>query len=225
LTKQRSATILSGAARKPPLDFCAALRSRQGRKVSVTAQNKENLASLATRSLGDLERVFARLAPGAEAGLVDAIVVAKRIAIYGAGREGLQMDGFAMRLFHLGCDVHVVGDMTVPPLGAGDLLFVSSGPGASNIGDALIAVARQAGAKIAVVTAQPQARTPSKADVVFHIPAQTMANDQSGALSVLPMGSLFETAQMVLFEIIVLALRDRLGESAETMRKRHTNLE
>ena len=188
-------------------------------------QSKESLASLATRALGDLEKVFARLEPGVEAGLVDAIVAAKRIAIYGAGREGLQMDGFAMRLFHLGLDVHVIGDMTVPPLGAGDLLFVSSGPGASNIGDALIAVACEAGAKIAVVTAQPRARTPSKADVVFHIPAQTMANDQSGALSVLPMGSLFETAQMVLFEIIVLALRDRLGETPQTMRARHTNLE
>jgi 6-phospho-3-hexuloisomerase len=191
----------------------------------VTALDRESLSSLATRALGDLEKVFARLAPGAEGALVDAIVAARRIAIYGAGREGLQMDGFAMRLFHLGLDVHVVGDMTVPPLGAGDLLFVSSGPGASNIGDALIEVAREAGARIAVVTAQPQARTPSKADVVFHIPAQTMADDQGGALSVLPMGSLFETAQMVLFEIIVLALRERLGESAESMRQRHTNLE
>ena len=179
----------------------------------MTDQNKESLSSLATRALGDLAKVFARLEPGAERPLVDAIVAAKRIAIYGAGREGLQMDGFAMRLAHLGRDVHVVGDMTVPPLGVGDLLFVSSGPGASNIGDALIAVAREAGAKVAVVTAQPGARTPAKADVVFHIPAQTMANDQSGELSVLPMGSLFETAQMVLFEIIILALRDRLGRN------------
>jgi D-arabinose 5-phosphate isomerase GutQ len=38
-------------------------------------------------------------------------------------------------------------------------------------------------------------------------------------------GSLFETAQMVLFELVVLALRDRLGETSESMRKRHTNLE
>jgi 6-phospho-3-hexuloisomerase len=30
---------------------------------------------------------------------------------------------------------------------------------------------------------------------------------------------------MVLFEIIVLKLRDRLGETAETMRARHTNME
>jgi 6-phospho-3-hexuloisomerase len=135
------------------------------------------------------------------------------------------MDGLAMRLFHLGLDVCVVGDMNAPPLGPGDLLLVSCGPGASNIGDALISVAREAGAKIAVVTAQPGGRTPLRADVVFHIPAQTMADDRGGEVSVLPMGSLFETAQMVLFEIIVLALRERLGESAETMRARHTNLE
>ena len=187
--------------------------------------DKESLASLATRALGDLAKVFAELAPGAEDPFVDALLAAKRIAVYGCGREGLQMKGFAMRLFHLGLDVHVVGDMTVPPLGPGDLLFVSSGPGALNTGDALIAVAREAGAKIAVVTAQPDGRTSVRADVRFYIPAQTMANDQSGALSVLPMGSLFETAQMVLFEIIVLTLRERLGETAETMRARHTNLE
>jgi 6-phospho-3-hexuloisomerase len=191
----------------------------------MTAQDKESLAALATRALGDLAKVFAALAPGAENALIEAILAAKRIAVYGCGREGLQMKGFAMRLFHLGLDVHVVADMTVPPLGPGDLLFVSSGPGALNTGDALIAVAKEAGAKIAVVTAQPNGRTSARADVIFHIPAQTMANDRAGALSVLPMGSLFETAQMVLFEILVLTLRGRLGETAETMRARHTNLE
>jgi 6-phospho-3-hexuloisomerase len=191
----------------------------------MSAETRDNLAALATRALGDLAKVFQRLPPGAEDALLDAIVAARRIAIYGAGREGLQMDGLAMRLFHLGLDVHVVGDMTVPPLGKGDLLLVSCGPGASNIGDALISVAREAGARIAVVTAQPGGRTPLRADVVFAIPAQTMADDRGGEVSVLPMGSLFETAQMVLFEIIVLALRERLGESAETMRARHTNLE
>jgi 6-phospho-3-hexuloisomerase len=184
-----------------------------------------SLSTLAIRALGDLSKVFDRLPPGAEDGLVEAIVAAKRIAIYGAGREGLQMDGFAMRLFHMGREVHLVGDMTTPPVGSGDLLIVSSGPGASNIGDALIQVARGAGAKVAVVTAQPKGRTPASADVVFHIPAQTMADDQGAGVSVLPMGSLFETAQMILFEIIILKLRVRLGETAETMRARHTNLE
>jgi 6-phospho-3-hexuloisomerase len=39
------------------------------------------------------------------------------------------------------------------------------------------------------------------------------------------MGSLFEGAQFLVFELLVLALRDRLGEPAERMRARHTNLE
>ena len=185
----------------------------------------ETIADLSLRALDDLAAVVRGLPADAADALIDALAGAKRIAIYGAGREGLQMRGFAMRLFHLGLDVHVVADMTVPPLGAGDLLFVSSGPGASNIGDALMRVAKEAGARTAVVTAQPEGRTPKAADIVFTIPAQTMANDRGGAVSVLPMGSLFETAQMLVFEIVVLKLRDHLGETAETMRARHTNLE
>jgi 6-phospho-3-hexuloisomerase len=183
------------------------------------------LADLAARALGDLSAVFKRLPADAADPLIESILAAKRIAIYGAGREGLQMRGFAMRLFHLGLDVHIVGDMTTPPLGAGDLLFVSAGPGASNIGDALIDVAHEAGARVAVVSSQADGRTVKRADVAFLIPAQTMASDQGGGVSVLPMGSLFETAQMLLFEIVVLNLRDRLGETPATMRARHTNLE
>lgn len=191
----------------------------------MTEVKSDSLPNLALRALDDLAKAFVRLPPDAADAFIEAIVGAKRIAIYGAGREGLQMDGFAMRLFHMGLDVHLVGDMTTPPVGTGDLLIVSSGPGASNIGDALIRVARKAGAKVAVVTAQPKGRTPSLADVIFYIPAQTMADDQGGGVSVLPMGSLFETAQMILFEIVVLMLRSKLGETAETMRARHTNLE
>jgi 6-phospho-3-hexuloisomerase len=194
-------------------------------RVRVPAQTKVSLASVASRALDDLSAVFRRLAPGAEAGLVDAIAAARRIALYGGGREGLQIQGFAMRLCHLGLDAHVVGEMTAPPVGPGDLFVVSSGSGVSPIGDALIEVAREAGATIAVVTAQPRGRTPARADVVFHIPAQTMAEDHGGEMLALPAGSLFETAQMMLFEIIVVALRERLDETAETMRRRRANLE
>jgi 6-phospho-3-hexuloisomerase len=52
-----------------------------------------------------------------------------------------------------------------------------------------------------------------------------MADDQGQGVSILPMGSLFETAEMLIFEMMVLKLRDRLGENAESMRRRHTNLE
>ncbi|WP_062228745.1 6-phospho-3-hexuloisomerase [Aureimonas frigidaquae] len=150
---------------------------------------------------------------------------ARHICVYAGGREGLQLKGFAMRLFHLGRSVSVVGDMTTPALGQGDVFLVVCGPGEISTSIALIGVAKAAGAQILVVTAQPSGRVPQMADLVVTIPAQTMADDQGEGVSVLPMGSLFEGALFVLFEVMVLKLKDSLAISAEAMRANHTNME
>ena len=136
------------------------------------------------------------------------------------------MRGFAMRMFHLGMPVGVVGDMTMPPLGAGDVFFVSSGPGETTTVLTLMKVAREAGATVVLVTAEPQGSAAGLADVTLLIPAQTMASDQGAAkTSVLPMGSAFEGAMFVLFEVMVLKLKELLGASPDAMRARHTNME
>ena len=56
------------------------------------------------------------------------IADAGRIMLYGCGREGLQIQGFAMRLHHLGKLVSMQGDMAAPPMMPGDLFIVSAGP-------------------------------------------------------------------------------------------------
>jgi 6-phospho-3-hexuloisomerase len=137
----------------------------------------------------------------------------------------LQMRGLAMRLFHLGRDATVWGDMSMPAVGRNDLLIVSAGPGDLATARVLVCRARKAGARTALITAQPEAPLAEHVDVVTVVPAQTMADDRVANSSILPMGSLFETAQMVFFEMVVLKLRPLLHESAETMRARHTNLE
>jgi 6-phospho-3-hexuloisomerase len=180
---------------------------------------------MGVRALADLSAALDNVQEADIEGFITAIANAKRVALHGLGREGLQMRGLAMRLFHLGIDAHVVGDMTAPPVGPGDLLIVSAGPGDFTTIEALMNIAKKAGAKAAVITAQASRGAARRADVVLHIPAQTMANDQAGRLSVLPMGSLFEVAMMLVFELVVLKLRDRLGETPESMRARHTNLE
>jgi len=157
--------------------------------------------------------------------MVKPILAAKRIALYGVGREGLMMKSLAMRLFHLGLDAHVIGDMTTPPIGAGDLLIVSAGPGDFSTVSALIGVSKSAGAATMCVTATPDGPAPQAADHVVHLTAQTMANDQVGASSVLPMGSLYEAVQFLFFEMVVLQLRDDMGLEPEDMRANHTNLE
>jgi 6-phospho-3-hexuloisomerase len=184
-----------------------------------------DIGAKATREIAD---VLSRIGAREVADAVEMIAGARRIALYGVGREGLMIKGLAMRLFHLGLDAHVVGDMSTPPLGSGDLLIVSAGPGHFSTVSALLGVARQAGARTLCVTAQANGESARAADAILLLPAQTMADDMPArgeAASVLPMGSLYEGVQYVAFELLVLALREKLGETAETMRARHTNLE
>src|SRR5438874_9964468 len=184
-----------------------------------------DIQAMAFQALKDLERVFAALSRDTGERLCAELEAARRIACYGVGREGLMMKALCMRLMHLGLDAHVVGDMTTPPLGAGDLLVASAGPGRFSTVLALLGVAREAGARTVVVTAQPDGEAPRQADVVIELPAQTMADDSGPSTSVLPMGSLYEAVQLIFFDVVSLRLRERLGQGAEEMRARHTNLE
>jgi len=180
----------------------------------------------AQTALDELGGVISRIDPAAVEKACETIAAAGRIVLYGCGREGLQMRGFAMRLHHLGRDVGVQGEMATPPVGPGDLFIASAGPGELATVTALMRVAREAGAEVLFLTAEPDTPVAGLATDVLVIPAQTMARDQGPeATSVLPMGSVYEGALFVLFEIIVLDLRDRLGETPESMRARHTNLE
>lgn len=184
------------------------------------------MADLYHTALSELGGVFDRLEDGAVDKVISMIADAKNIVVFGGGRERLQIMGFAMRLHHMGLQASVEGDMTTPPVRQGDLFIVTVGPGEISTALALLGVARDAGATIVVITAQPQGRAAQYADFVLTLPAQTMANDQGGGkTSVLPMGSLYEGALFVLFEVMILKLREKLGIDPETMRANHTNLE
>lgn len=180
--------------------------------------------------LGD--RILEELRPGLSDAVLEQIAPLSallsethRIACYGVGREGLIMKALAMRLYHLGLDAHVVGDMTTPALRPGDSLFVSAGPGMFSTVQALCGVAKEVGAQVICVTAEPEGAVPREADHSFVLPSQTMANDQGNPQSILPMGSLYEAMMFLFFEVLVLDLRARLEISPEAMRARHTNLE
>ena len=116
--------------------------------------------------------------------------------------------------------------MTTPPIGPGDLFLVSDGPGRLSTVRSLTDVSRAAGAKVVLFTAEPHTPIATKSDHTLNIPAQTMARDQgTAASSLLPMGSLYEGALFLLFEVMVLRLREMTNTSAADMRARHTNLE
>jgi 6-phospho-3-hexuloisomerase len=177
------------------------------------------------QALEELGAVLDKLDDAAVDRAVATIAATRHVSVYAGGREGLQIRGFAMRLFHLGRSVSVVGDMTTPAIGQGDLFLVACGPGEISTAVALVGVAKKAGAKVLVITAQPDGRVPKMADEVLVLPAQTMADDQGPGVSILPMGSVFEGGLFLLFEVMVLKLKARLDVSAEAMRANHTNLE
>jgi 6-phospho-3-hexuloisomerase len=183
------------------------------------------MTSLYQAALADLSAVFDRIDDAAVDEAVGDIAAAGRVALYGCGREGLQVRGFCMRLYHLGLRVAMVGDMTAFPVGPGDLLLVTVGPGYVSTASALVQVAKAAGARTLVVTAQPGGSTSRLADARLVVPAQTMADDLGEKVSVLPMGSVMEGALFILFEVMLLKLRDKLGVTPAAMRARHANLE
>ena len=71
-------------------------------------------------------------------------------------------------------------------------------------------VAKSASARIFCLTVQTESRKAALADYVLKIPAQTMADDLGDKkTSVRPVGSLFEEALFVLYEVMVLKLKEK----------------
>ncbi len=188
--------------------------------IALLTTASDNGAELA---LGELAKVLADCGAAVDL-LCEEILGADRVFLYGVGREGLMVRALCMRLAHLGIAAHMVGDMTTPAVGDSDLLLLSAGPGRFETVAALQQIATGAGARTLVITAQPVGDVPKVADAVIHLPAQTMADDLS-APGALPMGSAFEIAQLIVFDLASIRLRESTGQTPEQMRDRHTNLE
>jgi 6-phospho-3-hexuloisomerase len=175
--------------------------------------------------IGELESVFLKIKDDDIVALSEEIAIANRVFIYGLGRERLMLQAFAMRLMHLGVQVHMVGDVTTPGVAEGDLFLTSSGTGYLSTVEALLKIVNKTGARVAFMTANPEEPLPRMADLIIPIPAQTMKDKMTERKSLQPMGALFEQAQLLMLELIVILLKEKLAQSEKDMETRHTNLE
>ncbi|MDN3445453.1 6-phospho-3-hexuloisomerase [Microbacterium sp. APC 3901] len=156
--------------------------------------------------------------------LADLVDDSRRVFVLGAGRSGLALRMTAMRLMHLGLDVHVVGDTTTPAIAAGDLLLTASGSGTT---ESIVRAAERAsaiGARIGAITTAETSPLSELADVVVRVPAAQKL-DRSADASQQYAGSLFEQAVVVIGDGIFHALWQREGTSADDLWPRHANLE
>ncbi|KAK9060891.1 hypothetical protein SSX86_018071 [Deinandra increscens subsp. villosa] len=197
--------------------------------------SSDSMSVLATRICNQINSVFTKsavLGPSPLQITVDEIASAAarggKVFVYGVGREGLMMKALCMRLAHLGLSAHCVGDMTTPPISSSDLLIASAGPGGFSTVDAICGVAKSNGGRVLVLTAHPESGSSVRyASVVAYVAAQTMADDDGveAPSLLLPMGSVYEGALFVLFEMVVFKLVSVLGQTPDEIRSRHTNLE
>lgn len=147
-----------------------------------------------------------------------------RVFVAGAGRSGLVLRMAAMRLMHLGMNVHVAGDTTTPAIGPDDLLLVASGSGTTSGVVKSAETAAKVGARIAAFTTNPDSPLAGLADAVVVIPA-AQKTDHGSSVSRQYAGSLFEQVLFLATEAVFQSLWETTDEPAEKLWLRHANLE
>jgi len=149
--------------------------------------------------------------------LCQAILAAKRVFVTGQGRSGYVARAFAMRLMHLGLDARFTGGVTTPPIRIDDLLVALSCSGERHVTCSYLETAKEAGAGSVVLTSHRGA-TAARLSAFTVILGEHVQTQQVG-------GSLFEQTALLYLEAVVASLKDRLGETNDSMMARHANLE
>ncbi len=140
----------------------------------------------------------------------------RRWWVSGQGRSRLVGSMIAMRLMHVGFEVHMTGEVTAPSIGVGDSLLMLSASGETPVSVHLARRAAEAGAQVLAVSTHDDSSLAALAYAVVVIPAHD--SKQFG-------GSLFEQASLLLLDAMILAITRDDPDAYATMSQRHTNLE
>ncbi|NLU27404.1 MAG: SIS domain-containing protein [Hungateiclostridium thermocellum] len=173
------------------------------------------------------EQVFEKVDQAGLGELIDTVKKYNRVFLIGVGREGLATRSFAMRLMHMGKEVHWIWDDTTPNIGLGDLVIATLGDGQIGHINYVCERAKEAGGFIYVVTGSPSGKTAKNlADKVLFLPAAVYRGTDEVVPSIQPMGNLFEQCLWILFDMIIMMIVDETPElSFEKMSARHRNIE
>ncbi len=156
---------------------------------------------------------------------IKAILEARRVFFTGMGRSGYVLRCVAQRFFHVGIDVHFVGDVNEPPIKRGDLLVVASASGEKAVPVCLARLAKKRGTKVACVGANPSSRLARLAGLFVQIPAPIKGKIKGRPESSQFIGSLFEQCLLVFGDTITLMIAKKKGVGPKALEKRHANLE
>lgn len=185
-----------------------------------------NLHTTLNQILAELNKTLSQVSNEDADLLAEAILTTNRVFVAGVGRSGLIVRGFAMRLTHMGFNVHIVGDATTPAITSNDLLIIGSGSGSTASLRVITEKARVVSSKIALVSTLNNSPIAQMADIVLVLSAPTLnRNKDTEFTSVQPMGSLFEQSMLLTFDALIVILMAKTGINNDAMFARHANLE
>ncbi|MCI7802036.1 MAG: 6-phospho-3-hexuloisomerase [Floccifex porci] len=176
--------------------------------------------------LNELHHTLSRIDIQKANEFVELVDQAQEVFCAGAGRSGFQVKGFAMRLMHMGISSYVVGETCTPNIRENGLLVICSGSGETKSLVNHANKAKEVGAKIALITINPESTIAKLADVVVEISAPSPKSAKQGDIkSIQPMGSLFEQSEGIFMDISIMMLMEKRNLDSDTMFGRHANME
>ena len=186
-----------------------------------------NFDEMYRKIFSEYEQVFQKIDRKNIRDFMNTVRESNRIFLIGVGREGMATKAFAMRLMHMGKEIHWIWDDTTPAIEPGDLLIATLGDGQIGHIHYICERAKEAGGKVYVVTGSPSGRTAKElADQVLFLPAAVYRGTDAVVPSFQPMGNLFEQCLLILFDMVIMMLVDEdAAQSFEKMSRKHRNVE
>ena len=181
------------------------------------SQDKDAVQAAGKGLLARIGEVMSDADWGGFVDLADTVAQVDRTFLTGAGRSGLVARSFGMRLMHAGLPAFIPGETVTPAAGAGDLLVGVSCTGTTGYTEYLAGRARDLGAKLIVITAEPKSPMAAGAHKVILVPAR--------GDNIVVRAAVFEHAASLCLDAVFNILVDRLKIDADLLRQRHANLE
>lgn len=157
--------------------------------------------------------------------LIEYILESKQVFFIGVGRVFLSLKATAKRLAHCGIRAICVGQIDEPAITKEDILIVASGSGESLIPVAISKKAKSLGAKVILISSNPQSTIQQIADHFLRIAVNNKLSLSEGIKSVQPMTSLFEQSLLLLGDIVAMSVIERKQLNMDDLWRYHANLE
>jgi 6-phospho-3-hexuloisomerase len=147
---------------------------------------------------------------------LEMIFKSRHIFVVGAGRSGLIVKSFAIKLARLGFDINVVGETVLAHPEKGDLLIAVSDSGETAFTVKAASIAKRLGTNVVALTSCPESSLGKEADVVITLSGwkESGAEGRTEEMTdntLSPESTLFEVSAMMLLNSIAMYLQKLKG--------------